>query len=819
MAWYDAGAGAGVWDNAIINPSLKNILHQLCTAVNEREIYRGSSLTVSSITRSGTTATLTAAANHGLATGAKVYVFGADQAEYNGLVTITVTGATTFTYTVSGSPATPATGTIKYRKPSSSFTYNENGDQKMFPAVADFVGLPLSRIGTGPARTVAYSFTPTSITRLFTVATINTTAEIIAKVTVGDSIQITGADQAEYNGVWAVISKGATSFTVDIGTTPATPATGTITVRHYARMTRSGSTVTVWLRASGLKVGDRVEIAGAAESDYNGWQTVTAIPSIVVTSITRSGGTATVNTSAAHGLGVGDVVAIEGCAQAEYNKFATIASVPTATSFTYSVSGSPATPATGTPNCNDLTRFQFTTSATPSSPATGSITATAHRHLIAYAEYSGGTTTFQCYEHGLTTGDYVEAVWTNGSEYGAVTVTDSNVFTMSTSSWSSPYIAGISDFMWVVPEGKFRKLLRQLQTTIAGLITSSTNARVIRFVEDSAPYETNYTLANLLGAGSYGSSWVSLKGLSRGDLANVLMQMQDALDLLTTTTVNDEATISNHDNYRSWNYNSLTEHTRTITITSALESGGTITVDTSAAHNLSTGHEVLIRVYNVGDATTNGNQYFGAVTVTDSDTFTMPSTCSASWGLSVNEVILEVSREIAWDNVTGGSPYNTNTVSTYVSRRFCRRLDSEISTSCGADTVPGHLVEVEYDADAVFAISVMAGTFVAGSMYLQESNVGDVTQDSYTLTDGDGDTASIDTTLGTTDELITVTKTSAFFGAASKTLNFATPTPASNPFSSSLTDTEESERYVKVRTTNACKHTRELVPGTHLTYG
>jgi hypothetical protein len=37
---------------------------------------------------------------------------GADQSDYNGDFVVTVTGADTFTYTVSGSPATPATGTI-----------------------------------------------------------------------------------------------------------------------------------------------------------------------------------------------------------------------------------------------------------------------------------------------------------------------------------------------------------------------------------------------------------------------------------------------------------------------------------------------------------------------------------------------------------------------------------------------------------------------------------------------------------------------------------------------------------------------------------
>lgn len=64
-----------------------------------------------SITRSGSTATVTHTA-HGLRTGLKVYIEGANQEEYNGVHTITVTGANAYTYTVSGTPSTPATGTI-----------------------------------------------------------------------------------------------------------------------------------------------------------------------------------------------------------------------------------------------------------------------------------------------------------------------------------------------------------------------------------------------------------------------------------------------------------------------------------------------------------------------------------------------------------------------------------------------------------------------------------------------------------------------------------------------------------------------------------
>ena len=61
--------------------------------------------TISTITNSTTTATLTTATNHNLTTGTFVTVSGATPAAYNGTFSITVTGNTTFTYTMLTDPA------------------------------------------------------------------------------------------------------------------------------------------------------------------------------------------------------------------------------------------------------------------------------------------------------------------------------------------------------------------------------------------------------------------------------------------------------------------------------------------------------------------------------------------------------------------------------------------------------------------------------------------------------------------------------------------------------------------------------------------
>jgi hypothetical protein len=77
--------------------------------------------TISTITRGGTgnlTATLVTAVAHGLVTGNTVTVAGAIPAEFNGTYRITVTNATTFTYTMatapSGDASTVGTYTVKY---------------------------------------------------------------------------------------------------------------------------------------------------------------------------------------------------------------------------------------------------------------------------------------------------------------------------------------------------------------------------------------------------------------------------------------------------------------------------------------------------------------------------------------------------------------------------------------------------------------------------------------------------------------------------------------------------------------------------------
>lgn len=72
----------------------------------------GTPVNVSSITLSGTTATVTTAAAHNLSDGDPVLIAGANQAAYNGIKVITYTDSTHYTFETTAGTTTPATGTI-----------------------------------------------------------------------------------------------------------------------------------------------------------------------------------------------------------------------------------------------------------------------------------------------------------------------------------------------------------------------------------------------------------------------------------------------------------------------------------------------------------------------------------------------------------------------------------------------------------------------------------------------------------------------------------------------------------------------------------
>ena len=107
----------------------------LVQANNVMYIFRGQGsdpVAVTSITRVSTTATVTITA-HGFSNGNEVIISGATQTDYNGSFVISNVTATTFDYTVTGAPATPATGTIVCRKAKSALVWDGTSTVTVVP--------------------------------------------------------------------------------------------------------------------------------------------------------------------------------------------------------------------------------------------------------------------------------------------------------------------------------------------------------------------------------------------------------------------------------------------------------------------------------------------------------------------------------------------------------------------------------------------------------------------------------------------------------------------------------------------------------------
>jgi len=88
---------------------------------------KATAVSVTSINVSGQTATVVAT-SHGLSVGDTALIQGANQFQYNGNQRVlTAADANTFTFTVNGSPTTPATGTITSTKVGPTIFGDANG--------------------------------------------------------------------------------------------------------------------------------------------------------------------------------------------------------------------------------------------------------------------------------------------------------------------------------------------------------------------------------------------------------------------------------------------------------------------------------------------------------------------------------------------------------------------------------------------------------------------------------------------------------------------------------------------------------------------
>lgn len=122
-------------------PSLTGQSGSLITVLDAVLVNGYNTVSVSGITRSGSTATVTTSGAHGLATGDSATISGAGQADYNIDAVVTVVNSTSFTYAVANSPTTPATGTINCKRSAAGFTKTFSGANKATYRSNDLTGM------------------------------------------------------------------------------------------------------------------------------------------------------------------------------------------------------------------------------------------------------------------------------------------------------------------------------------------------------------------------------------------------------------------------------------------------------------------------------------------------------------------------------------------------------------------------------------------------------------------------------------------------------------------------------------------------------
>ena len=234
----------------------------------------GADLSILSITLSGTTATVTLNNNTSttLQNGESIYIEGATQAQYNGnfvianVVNSTAGTTTTFTYTVIGSPASPAVpvaGESLY-----AMTGSTNFTLLATPSFGTLSGTTYS----GAANSIPY-VSPLVTDEIMYNPTQPTVAEAAAGYVANDFEYV-----ELYNRSSSPVALGDYYVTGGVGYTPGWLADGSLAnnlpVSSITGQPLAGggttATVTVSSTSTGFQNGQQIHIDGAAQSQYDG---------------------------------------------------------------------------------------------------------------------------------------------------------------------------------------------------------------------------------------------------------------------------------------------------------------------------------------------------------------------------------------------------------------------------------------------------------------------------------------------------------------------------------------------------------------------
>jgi len=349
--------------------------------------YPGYHTYSATLTSSGTTATATVAAGHGLSVGDSVTIAGATQTEYNGTYTVvTVADSTHFTYTFAGSATTPATGTITATggavtvpgivfidgyfvvMDTNAILYTSGLNDATAWNALDFAAAQ-EEPGAGKAlgKTPGYvvAFKEWDIEPYYDAA--NATGLPLSPVqngmmpigcASGDSLASMDGDlfwvsQTRQKGRAVHFMRGLQA--------------GQVSTPDVERILNLSTLATV--RAFGLKIAghafyvltlvdqDITLVFDAVTKTWAEWSSLTLGTPVSVTSITLSGTTATV-TATAHGITDGDPALIAGANQAAYNGIK-VAKYIDANTFSFETTAGTTTPATGTITSTPYTETYF----------------------------------------------------------------------------------------------------------------------------------------------------------------------------------------------------------------------------------------------------------------------------------------------------------------------------------------------------------------------------------------------------------------------------------------------------------------------------
>lgn len=267
------GAGRGVtiiklvddWSDADSGHAITGIIRTPTGEITQRTgVYdltidgnrHRQTLAISTITKSGTTATVTTAAAHGLATNDDITVDCASDELYNlHIPNITVTGASTFTYEMAGTPASNATAEM-------SFTARHKRGRQVLTGITVTSNVAVATVtasqsmGSNPIATTSGS--PILVITLANHGYMTSSTVLLAGATTTN-----GVPDSEINANHVIFGVTKDTFKVRATTN--------------ANATSSGGGAGVTGKNHGLAVGDLAVVHGCSERVVNGVVTITAI--------------------------------------------------------------------------------------------------------------------------------------------------------------------------------------------------------------------------------------------------------------------------------------------------------------------------------------------------------------------------------------------------------------------------------------------------------------------------------------------------------------------------------------------------------------